>query len=254
MSVRVPNGAFVDYYELLAVDRFADTKQIRASFLKMAKDHHPDAGGSTETMQLLNQAYETLSGHLSRSAYDKLHALHTTPHEELDLHDDFANAPVKPRGNDDFVDDFVDDAYSAYYGEPASKKQQSKFKKAVFSIFGVSVVTGLVFVAGLMAYASYDSSSTVASADDAPQPKPTRTPINRAATVTPPLVESAIEPEASLETIVDTTSNDNADVINEDITATDEAASTDSSSEAASDTTDTTESTDFRRNFRHYFQ
>lgn len=253
----MPNGEFVDYYELLAVDRFAETKQIRTSFLKLAKDHHPDAGGSTEMMQLLNQAYETLSGHLSRSAYDKLHALHTTPHEELDLHDDFADSPVRPRGNDAFVDDFVDDAYSAYYGDPVVKKPSGKFKKAVFSLFGVSAVTGVVFVLGLMAYASYDAPTAVATADDTTAPVPTVSPIGEVNTVTTPLAESTIQQELPLETIVDTASEEAIDTTGaESNTTTDEDSLSVSGAEelTETDTQDSAEYNDFRREFRRYFR
>lgn len=134
----MPAGGFVDYYELLGIDKLADAKQVRVAYLKHAKDHHPDAGGSTERMQLLNLAYETLAHQTSRAAYDKLHALHTTPHEDLDLREDFVVASGQDPTNDRFVDDFVDDIYNEYYGEASKPKKQSRFKKALFAMFGVS--------------------------------------------------------------------------------------------------------------------
>lgn len=134
----MPAGEFVDYYELLEVDKLASTKQIRVAYLTHAKDHHPDAGGSTEHMQLLNSAYETLSHSISRAAYDKLHALHTTPFEDLQLQDDPADSPTKNSVSNDFVDDFVDHVYNEYYGSNVKPKKQSRLKKAIFTMFGVS--------------------------------------------------------------------------------------------------------------------
>ena len=132
MSVLVPNGEFVDYYSLLGVDVTASKEAIRAGFLQKAKASHPDAGGSTQQMQLLNQAYETLSGHLSRSAYDKLHGLHNSAPSDLDLREDGYDRP-ETRQSTDYDDTFVDQVYSEYYNSETKPKKKNWVKKFFWS-------------------------------------------------------------------------------------------------------------------------
>jgi curved DNA-binding protein CbpA len=71
------NSSFVDYYQLLGIHPGADSAQIRAAFIQSAKLHHPDVGGSTETMLQLNVAYKTLMSSTAKASYDLLHSFHT---------------------------------------------------------------------------------------------------------------------------------------------------------------------------------
>src|SRR5947209_5057962 len=68
---------FTDYYRLLGIVPGANTIQIRQAFIRKAKQHHPDVGGSTEAMRILNEAYKTLTVPESKAAYDLLHSFHT---------------------------------------------------------------------------------------------------------------------------------------------------------------------------------
>lgn len=162
----MPGGQFVDYYELLGVDKLADAKQVRLAYVQHAKNHHPDAGGSTKHMQLLNLAYETLSADLSRAAYDKLHALHITPREELNLRDDFADDPINPNVNNEFVDDFVDSIYNEYYNEhpKARRKSKSKLKRAVYAMFGI--FSAIAFMFALPMFSPLDQPNSVGYTKD----------------------------------------------------------------------------------------
>lgn len=60
-----------NYYKLLRVPESATKAEIRRSYLRLAKENHPDVGGSTAKMQQLNTAYEILSNALSRQEYDR---------------------------------------------------------------------------------------------------------------------------------------------------------------------------------------
>jgi hypothetical protein len=60
----------VDYYELLGVTRAASDADIRTAYRVLAKVMHPDAGGTSGTFRLLQEAYETLKDPSRRAAYD----------------------------------------------------------------------------------------------------------------------------------------------------------------------------------------
>jgi molecular chaperone DnaJ len=63
-----------DYYELLGVDKTASQDEIKKSFRKLAKEHHPDVNqGNPESekkFKEINQAYEVLSDPQKRQNYD----------------------------------------------------------------------------------------------------------------------------------------------------------------------------------------
>lgn len=45
------------WWQVLGVDRYAGTREIKAAFRRLAREHHPDAGGSTTAMANINRAY-----------------------------------------------------------------------------------------------------------------------------------------------------------------------------------------------------
>lgn len=60
-----------DYYVILGVSRSEGPAGIREAFRKLAKQHHPDLGGSEASFQELAQAYEVLSDPEQRRRYDQ---------------------------------------------------------------------------------------------------------------------------------------------------------------------------------------
>jgi hypothetical protein len=64
----------MDYYEILGVSRNASQTEIRNAYRKLAKLYHPDRNSSEHAktyIQLINEAYETLSDPQKRSQYDQ---------------------------------------------------------------------------------------------------------------------------------------------------------------------------------------
>lgn len=60
-----------DLYLVLGVDRGADKKTVRAAYLRLAKLHHPDRGGTEKRFQQIQEAYRVLSDAEERAVYDR---------------------------------------------------------------------------------------------------------------------------------------------------------------------------------------
>lgn len=58
------------YYEILGVSKNASTEEIKASYRRLAKTHHPDKSGNKEQFQKIQEAYEHLSDVEKRNKYD----------------------------------------------------------------------------------------------------------------------------------------------------------------------------------------
>lgn len=64
-----------NYYHVLGLDN-TNVKEVTAStirkqYLKMAKIHHPDTGGDSESFRQVKRAYEVLSDPMEKEKYDK---------------------------------------------------------------------------------------------------------------------------------------------------------------------------------------
>lgn len=76
-----------DYYAVLGVPPTASQEEIRKAYLRLSKIHHPDRGGSTEMMQLINNAYGVLRNPTEKENYDAWHCnafkrTYSTPESE----------------------------------------------------------------------------------------------------------------------------------------------------------------------------
>ncbi len=60
-----------DYYKTLGVSRTASADEIKKAFRKLARTHHPDAGGDEAKFKEINEAYEVLSDDKKRQLYDQ---------------------------------------------------------------------------------------------------------------------------------------------------------------------------------------
>jgi curved DNA-binding protein CbpA len=70
------NENFIDYYKVLNIDIEASSTEIKNSYLKLAKKHHPDhseKGGNSNLFQLICTAYECLYNKDKRKEYDLLY-------------------------------------------------------------------------------------------------------------------------------------------------------------------------------------
>jgi len=60
----------MDPYEILQVDRRAHLDVIKAAYRVLARQHHPDAGGSSVQMAAINEAWSILGDPLRRARHD----------------------------------------------------------------------------------------------------------------------------------------------------------------------------------------
>lgn len=60
-----------DYYKALGVPRNATADEIKKAYRKLARKHHPDAGGDESKFKEINEAYEVLSDEKKRDLYDQ---------------------------------------------------------------------------------------------------------------------------------------------------------------------------------------
>ncbi len=83
------------YYAILGVSPGETQEGVRAAFIKLAKEHHPDVSGPEQTryFQEITEAYLVLSRSESRKAYD---ATLPKPREEPTRSRDSAAAPGRP--------------------------------------------------------------------------------------------------------------------------------------------------------------
>lgn len=58
------------YYDILGVKKSASADEIKKAFRRLARKHHPDAGGDEETFKEINEAYEVLSDPEKKKQYD----------------------------------------------------------------------------------------------------------------------------------------------------------------------------------------
>lgn len=60
-----------DYYEVLGIKKDASADEVKKAFRRLARKHHPDAGGDEERFKEINEAYEVLSNDEKRVQYDQ---------------------------------------------------------------------------------------------------------------------------------------------------------------------------------------
>jgi len=60
-----------NYYDVLGLNRNASHNDIKKAYYKLAKDYHPDKGGSEDDFKICQEAYEVLSDPAKKILYDK---------------------------------------------------------------------------------------------------------------------------------------------------------------------------------------
>jgi curved DNA-binding protein CbpA len=61
----------MSHYDTLGIKPDADPDTIKAAYRRLASGHHPDRGGKTDQMALINRAHEVLIDPQARKRYDE---------------------------------------------------------------------------------------------------------------------------------------------------------------------------------------
>lgn len=121
------SGEFVDYYAVLGIRPSADIPEIRKAYIHKAKLHHPDAGGTDETMQRLNTAYKTLISPNKKAAYDMLHNFHTGSTQQTDYrYSGGREVSGVTDMEDEEIDAFLDSLLAEYRNGPPKNEGSVK--------------------------------------------------------------------------------------------------------------------------------
>ena len=67
----------MNFYEILGLEKGCSKENIKSSYIKLAKKHHPDKGGSEAIFKLIAEAYNILSDRKKRLNYDNNYILET---------------------------------------------------------------------------------------------------------------------------------------------------------------------------------
>ena len=108
-----------DYYEVLGCVKTASIEEIKVSYRKLAKEHHPDRNHGDDTAEIrfkeVSEAYEVLKDDQKRAAYDRYG------------HAAFENGGRGAPGGFDFssssFSDVFDDLFGEFMGGRRARKQ-----------------------------------------------------------------------------------------------------------------------------------
>ena len=59
-----------DPYQVLEVSSLASDRELKDSFRKLARTHHPDAGGDPEEFKRIQEAYSLIGDPVKRAVHD----------------------------------------------------------------------------------------------------------------------------------------------------------------------------------------
>jgi molecular chaperone DnaJ len=111
-----------DYYEVLGVERTATEVELKASFRKLAMQHHPDRNPGDKQAEIrfkeLNEAYQILSDGQKRAAYDRFG------------HQAFAQGEGAGPGFGPDFSDFMSDIFDTFFGETRGRRGQARERGA----------------------------------------------------------------------------------------------------------------------------
>jgi curved DNA-binding protein len=114
----------MDYYKTLGLKKSANTNDIKGAYRRLAKQHHPDRGGDSETFKNINEAYSTLIDAEKRTEYDYTISPNTqAKFSSNDVHDIFNNIFGANAG-----------FHHSQYTEPKNKNIKAKLEVSLDSI------------------------------------------------------------------------------------------------------------------------
>ncbi|MCB0501757.1 MAG: J domain-containing protein [Bacteroidetes bacterium] len=129
--------AFIDYYNVLGVDKKASQKDIKAAYRKLARKYHPDLNPNDESakkkFQQINEAHMVLTDAEKRKKYDQYGKdwQHADEFEKAQQHrrqSTSSGHSFSGAGMDDDLSDFFWSMFGGNSGSRGSSRQHVKYR------------------------------------------------------------------------------------------------------------------------------
>ncbi len=132
---------FIDYYQVLKIDKTATPKDIKNAYRKLARKFHPDLNPSDNDskmkFQQINEANEVLSNPEKRAKYDKYGKdwQHADEFEKAQQHQYSTSGRDGSRNSERQSSKSYSDFFESMFGDSVNegRRQQSKFRGEDYS-------------------------------------------------------------------------------------------------------------------------
>ncbi|MGA0558016.1 DnaJ C-terminal domain-containing protein [Larkinella sp. VNQ87] len=121
--------AFIDYYNVLGINRNASDDDIKKAYRKLARQYHPDLNPNDQEanakFQQINEANEVLSDPEKRKKYDQYgeNWRHAEQFEQARQSGQYTRQTERPESEDFFSSQDFSDFYESFFGERPRGRQ-----------------------------------------------------------------------------------------------------------------------------------
>lgn len=165
----------LNYYKLLNVPTNANEKEIKKAYRNLAKKYHPDMyqgdkSVAEEKMQLINEAYDTLSDTALRKEYDKKIGLYKEPEIKASANSsynttssyrsnttrNYNNVKYRPNNSNIYYDNYgyAETNYTSYTGDRYTRNKYEERikldKKDVITKICILLAIAVLILVGLI--------------------------------------------------------------------------------------------------------
>lgn len=129
--------AFIDYYQILGINKTAAEKEIKNAYRKLARKYHPDVNpndkDAQKKFQEINEANEVLSDPAKRKKYDQ-HGKDWKHADQFEAAEQSRQRTQRSSGGQSYsgTDDFSD-FFSSMFGGSGRQSRQTNFKGQDFN-------------------------------------------------------------------------------------------------------------------------
>ncbi|GAB3898356.1 J domain-containing protein [Larkinella knui] len=126
--------AFIDYYQILGIDKSASTDDVKKAYRKLARKYHPDLNPNDKEanakFQQINEANEVLSDPDKRKKYDQYGEewRHADQFEQARQAQQSANSGGQRFSGDAFSGTDFSEFFESFFGEQPRSGRQTPFR------------------------------------------------------------------------------------------------------------------------------
>lgn len=126
--------AFIDYYNVLGIDKGASTEDIKKAYRKLARKYHPDLNPNDKDanarFQQINEANEVLSDPEKRKKYDQYgeNWQHADQFEQARQSGQYGSPGGQSYSGESFSGSDFSDFFESFFGEKPRGGRQTQFR------------------------------------------------------------------------------------------------------------------------------